>query len=268
MEFANNGMITKIWGEAGWLFNHTVTFGYPINPTPEQKTAYLHYFTLLGDVLPCCHCRKSYKEFILKGETKLDETVMENRETLTRWFYNIHQAVNAKLNVDYGITYQDVVDKYESFRAKCDSNMNATGCLVPSNYKAFSFFNLKQKDAPIIPVYLASRFIGLAIKRGFTEKHLEFIKSMTKIIDMNKLRGMYVKREDGSETTLWNVRNHYCITVIDYMRINSIDSIEKEGNWAGYPTMEELKLILMLSSNIPINELQNLADKFNLIYHN
>ena len=29
---AKNGLMTKVWGPAGWLFLHCVTFGYPLDP--------------------------------------------------------------------------------------------------------------------------------------------------------------------------------------------------------------------------------------------
>ncbi len=36
-DYKHNGLITKIWGGPGWIFNHSVTFGYPINPTDVQN---------------------------------------------------------------------------------------------------------------------------------------------------------------------------------------------------------------------------------------
>ena len=33
----NNGLITKIWGQAMWESLHCIAFGYPIEPTDEQK---------------------------------------------------------------------------------------------------------------------------------------------------------------------------------------------------------------------------------------
>ena len=37
----DNGMMTKVWGPAGWLFIHSVAYGYPyaINPdNPDHLT--------------------------------------------------------------------------------------------------------------------------------------------------------------------------------------------------------------------------------------
>ena len=46
----NNGLITKIWGGPGWTFCHSITFGYPIEPTDEQINNYRTFFISLGNV--------------------------------------------------------------------------------------------------------------------------------------------------------------------------------------------------------------------------
>ena len=89
---SNNGLITSIWGPATWESFHSITFGYPIKPTEEQKHDYLEYFRYLGKVLPCIYCRQSYQKFINEGEAKLDMLVMESRETLTKWGHVLHNT--------------------------------------------------------------------------------------------------------------------------------------------------------------------------------
>ena len=37
-------MHPEIWGPSGWIFLHTITFNYPINPTPEQKIKHKELF--------------------------------------------------------------------------------------------------------------------------------------------------------------------------------------------------------------------------------
>src|SRR5947207_780423 len=82
---ANNGLITNIWGPNEWEGFHAKTFGYPIEPTYEEKMNSLIYFIFEGYVLPCIFCRMSYQKFINEGDTMLDMSVMESRETLTKW---------------------------------------------------------------------------------------------------------------------------------------------------------------------------------------
>ena len=40
----NNGLITKIWGEHMWESIHCIAFGYPVEPTCEQKEQYKDFF--------------------------------------------------------------------------------------------------------------------------------------------------------------------------------------------------------------------------------
>lgn len=243
----NNGLITKIWGGPGWIFNHSVTFGYPIEPTPLQREEYRQYFTSLGHVLPCRYCRESYQKFISEGPTKLTDEVLKNRDSLTRWMYDVHQAVNAKLEVDYGITYEDTVDKYESFRAKCGKPVKTEkGCVAPLDYKAFSFKRLYYMDAPIISYQIALQFKPYAIHRGLQSDQFVFLD--------------LAKAFDGEHRLLktqpsWIDRNMYCQHQIRHMRENAVMSVETEGEFEGLPTIDELKLIMFMSSNLNRTEM-------------
>ena len=123
----NNGLMTKIWGPPAWKFLHSVTFGYPIKPTVEKKEKYRQFFTSVGDILPCGACRDSYIKFINEDGTKLTDKVMDNRESLSKWLYKIHNKVNKKLKYEYGITYDNVQNVYESYRAG-NSNTKQSTC--------------------------------------------------------------------------------------------------------------------------------------------
>lgn len=251
----NNGLITKIWGESGWKFGHSVSFGYPLEPTDEQKSDYKDFYRLFGKVLPCKYCKESYAKFITEGNTELNDAVMENRHTLTLWFYNIHEAVNKKLGVDYGVSYEDVVIKFESFRAQCGPTnpvVPIQGCVSPLDYKAFSYKKLYQVDCPIFSVELSKPFVRLAKIRNidsslFTVYNL-FLNSKEDFASIKK-----------SEN--WTNRNYYCRKQIIYMRESGIASVETEGYWKDTPTIDELKLLLHLSSNLNKRELSNCIRK-------
>ena len=118
----NNGLITKIWGPPLWTSLHCITFGYPIEPTPEQKINYKIFLEKVGDVLPCKFCRDSYKKFINEPDTLLDDNALKNRGSLTKWLYDLHNKVNNKLGFTYGVTYESIVNRYEKFRAKCGND--------------------------------------------------------------------------------------------------------------------------------------------------
>ena len=141
----HNGMMTKVWGPAGWLFLHCITFGYPykINPNKtediEKMKKYKDFFTLVGDVLPCKYCRESYKDFLKENPI---EQHMRTRKEFTKWFYDIHNKINHKLGVpECEIpSFEDVTREYEMYRAKCkktteqERSLNASkGCIRPAN---------------------------------------------------------------------------------------------------------------------------------------
>ena len=141
----DNGMMTKIWGPAGWLFLHCITFGYPyaINPdNPDHKNKkeeYKVFFEKLSSVMPCKYCRESYKDFI--KENPIDKS-LNNRKDLTKWFYKIHNKVNNKLGVPKCDipSFKTIQKRYETFRAKCKKttseereNNIAKGCVTPAD---------------------------------------------------------------------------------------------------------------------------------------
>ena len=44
---------------------------------------------------------------------------LKNREAFSRYVYNLHELVNKKLKKKSGLTYCDVRERYEHFRARC-----------------------------------------------------------------------------------------------------------------------------------------------------
>ena len=91
-------MMTKIWGPPMWTALHSITFGYPVSPTNDHKKYYKTFFESVGDILPCRYCRESYKEFITESgqNYELTDSVFDNRESLSRWLYNLHNRINNK----------------------------------------------------------------------------------------------------------------------------------------------------------------------------
>ena len=44
---------------------------------------------------------------------------MKNRETYSRYIYQLHEIVNKMLKKKSGLTYCDIRERYEHFRARC-----------------------------------------------------------------------------------------------------------------------------------------------------
>jgi len=236
---SNNGLITSIWGPPCWETFHSFTFGFPINPTEEQKHEYLIFFVFFGKVLPCIYCRKSYDEFIKEPDTLLDIKVLQSRETLTKWGFRLHNRVNKKLGVDYGETYEEMCYKYESYRAKCTKTDK--GCLMPLDIKAKSYQKSYIRRSPIIDlkycVILKEHAKTLGMKNY--DKFLDYFSSL---------------KRNSKE---WGERDCDTRKVITHMRKNGINAIDENG----LPSFHEMILFSMLCSTLDNEKLETLYNK-------
>jgi len=114
---AGDGMVTKIWGPLVWTFLHTISFNYPVNPTPKDKKHYRDFIINLQYILPCKYCRINLKNNFKNKPLKMCH--MDNRETFSRYIYELHELVNKMLNKKSNMTYCDVRERYEHFRSRC-----------------------------------------------------------------------------------------------------------------------------------------------------
>jgi len=239
-ESKSNGLITKIWGPHFWETLHCVSAGYPLEPTDEDKICYKDFYIAVGNVLPCRFCRESYKEFITKEkDTELSDDVFESRDKLMLWVYKLHERVNLKLGMTYNVSFDEVKDKLESYRAKCMKGKKT--CAMPLNLKANSFGKAEHKNAPVIDEKFYLSFKLYAQKRG--------IQFNDEILKLKQLQHI---------DKIWYYRDEYCTKLIKKMRLNGIPSVEPSGEYFNLPTIEELKLIKMLSSNICCEELEQI----------
>jgi hypothetical protein len=115
--YSGDGFLTTVWGPSQWHMLHTISFNYPVNPTAEQKKQYRDYVLSLQNVLPCGACRKNLKMNL--EHLPLTMKDMKNRDTFSRYIYNLHELVNRMLHKKSNLTYCDVRERYEHFRSRC-----------------------------------------------------------------------------------------------------------------------------------------------------
>lgn len=139
-----NGFQTTVWGPLIWKFLHIMSFNYPVSPTTEQKRNYRNFVLSLVHILPCGKCRLNLCKNFKKMPLEMHH--METRETFSKYVYELHEAVNKMLNKKSGITYEDLREDIEHFRAKCSkknprisSKKIEKGCTEPLGE------NIKQK---------------------------------------------------------------------------------------------------------------------------
>lgn len=114
---SNDGMMTSVWGPGAWHFIHTISFNYPTNPSCCDKRNYRGFILRLEKVLPCGKCRKNLKKNFKK--LPLTWNHMKNRDTFSKYIYDLHELVNDMLGKKSGLSYRDVRERYEHFRARC-----------------------------------------------------------------------------------------------------------------------------------------------------
>lgn len=132
---ANDGMMTSIWGPSLWHFLHTMSFNYPVLPNKREKKQYKDFMVSVKDILPCKYCRDNLRDYYKRNP--LNSKVMKSRDTFSRYVYNLHEDVNRRLKKKSNISYYDVRDLYEHFRARCskEKRKSRKQCADPLNGK-------------------------------------------------------------------------------------------------------------------------------------
>ena len=126
---SGNGMQTRTWGPMLHSFLHIATLSYKVKPSADDKARYRAFFTSLGDVLPCAACRESYKQITgPRGQCRLTWAVFKNRESLARWYFEVHNAVSCRTGKGRcAESFERAMARYEVCRAstckehKCDT---------------------------------------------------------------------------------------------------------------------------------------------------
>lgn len=130
------GMVVSVWGPIQWSMLHIISFNYPVKPTDDDKTHYYNYIMNLTNVLPCKACRDNLVKNLKAMKFSLAN--LKNRETFSRFVYDLHNEVNKMLGKPKYSTYENVRDRHELFRAKCVDGvptklLHKPGCVKPLN---------------------------------------------------------------------------------------------------------------------------------------
>ena len=119
---SGDGFLTTVWGPPMWHYLHTMSFNYPVNPTAADKRNYRAFILSLQHVLPCKYCRINLKTNFKNHP--LSACHLANRDAFSRYVYELHEIVNKLLGKTSGLSYCDVRERYEHFRARCTDDPN------------------------------------------------------------------------------------------------------------------------------------------------
>lgn len=114
---SGDGFLTTVWGPPMWHFLHTMSFNYPVHPTAADKRNYGAFIKGLQHILPCGHCRTNLKTNFRNHPLRACH--LASRESFSKYVYELHEIVNKLLGKTSGLSYCDVRERYEHFRARC-----------------------------------------------------------------------------------------------------------------------------------------------------
>lgn len=126
-------MLTTVWGPSMWHYLHTMSFNYPIRPSAAEQRHYREFVLGLRNVLPCRHCRTNLAKNL--RALPLRKKHLRDRDSFSRYVYELHELVNKMLGKRSGLSYCDVRERYEHFRSRCavatpDAKVES-GCTEP-----------------------------------------------------------------------------------------------------------------------------------------
>lgn len=241
----DTGILTHIWGPSTWNSLHCISFSYPENPTDSDKEYYKAYFQLLKFVLPCCICRKHFTEHTkIGGKHEINNDIFENRSSLTKWLYNLHNDVDESLGMKYDITYEDLTKQYTSYIAECN---------MSKEKKQIAFKNYYNKEASLVKYEIACCFVEYAKSRGIND----FKENLDQTY--NKFKSKRDSQNNISDD--WIKRNSKCWKIVKYMKINGIVGFETTEEHHNLPTVEELNLLQLMSTTLSITSLKHMIEK-------
>jgi hypothetical protein len=94
-----------------------MSFNYPVHPSAADKRNYGAFITGLQHILPCKYCRDNLKTNFKNHPLRACH--LASRDAFSRYVYELHEIVNKLLGKSSGLSYCDVRERYEHFRARC-----------------------------------------------------------------------------------------------------------------------------------------------------
>ena len=87
----------------------------------EQKVAFIDMKYVLNNSKAGKGAQDYLKNSFQKNQKKFSglEKDLKNRESFSRWMYNLHELVNKMLGKKSGLTYAAVRERHEHFRSRC-----------------------------------------------------------------------------------------------------------------------------------------------------
>lgn len=106
---------SKIWGPHMWFFLHTSAMCYPIRPSEVTKKKFYDFFQNLHLFIPVESMGSYFSKLI--DEYPISP-YLDNRESLIRWVWFIHNKINEKLEKPQISLNDFYINYYEAYKPK------------------------------------------------------------------------------------------------------------------------------------------------------
>ena len=97
------------WGPMFWDLCHLVSFTYPDKCTPHEREQTARFYESLACVLPCEECKRDFGGMLQRYPVR---SYLDSPESLSRWAYDLHNMVNAKLGKPVNVTFEQARKRY------------------------------------------------------------------------------------------------------------------------------------------------------------
>ena len=118
----------KIWGPHYWFFLHTIAMSYPNYPNSITKKKYYDFIQNIPLFIPVEQIAGEFSKLLDQYPV---QPYLDNRESIIRWTWFIHNKINEKLEKPKITLNEFYVKYYDEYK--------------PKNEKFSDFFKLRGK---------------------------------------------------------------------------------------------------------------------------
>jgi hypothetical protein len=118
----------KVWGPHYWFFLHTIAMSYPIYPNAVTKKKYYEFIQNIPLFIPIDKIASDFSKLLDQYPV---QPYLDNRESLIRWFWFIHNKINKKLDKPQISLNDFYVKYYEEYKN--------------SNEKLYEYYKFREK---------------------------------------------------------------------------------------------------------------------------
>ena len=118
----------KIWGPHYWFFLHTIAMSYPKFPNAVTKKKYYEFIQNIPLFIPVEQIAGEFSKLLDQYPV---QPYLDNRESIVRWTWFIHNKINEKLEKPKITLNEFYFNYYEQFK--------------PKDVKLKSFYKWKEK---------------------------------------------------------------------------------------------------------------------------